>query len=188
MKNLRQLLLVACLSAACNVVIAQTNLISNGGFEQGATGFGTDYTYTNTTPEYDGYYMITTNPHLFNGGFCSLANHTTGGSYMMVVDGSEITSQRFWYNSVPVAPFTSYTFSFWSNRLDSYDAPVIEVKINGVSVLVQNLPTTCTWVQGHITWNSGNNTTALIELHSLSSSSIGNDFAIDDISFVKGCQ
>jgi len=36
-----------------------------------------------------------------------------------------------------------------------------------------------------VTWNSGSNVTALIEMNSQASGSLGNDFIIDDISFIQ---
>lgn len=169
-------------TTACPVS-GSPNRIINGNFEYGPTGFGTDYAFKSTTPETDGDYMIAANPYTFNAGFCSISNHTSGGSNMLIVDGSENINDKFWYQLVNVTPNTTYTFSYWCVSLDSYTAPVLQTTINGVSVNVKTISTTCNWQQVTVTWNSGSSATAFIQLNSQANAAIGNDFAIDDISF-----
>ena len=62
-----------------------SNLLVNGDFELGNTGFTTQYPNTNTT----GGYIIGHNPAVDRGGaFSSFGDHTTGTGLMDLVDGA----------------------------------------------------------------------------------------------------
>jgi VCBS repeat-containing protein len=67
------------------------------------------------------------------------------------------------------------------NTVQSNNKAVIQASINGVSGAT--LQTTGDWQQAKFVWNSGDNTTALLNLVDLSTSLPENDFAIDKISF-----
>jgi hypothetical protein len=92
---------------------AQNNLITNGGFEQGLTGFVTDYT---VIPNYNllcgpyGRLGVNSNPNNVNGAWCSYLNHTPNGSNMLVIDGSCTVNQRVWSQAITVTPNHVYTF------------------------------------------------------------------------------
>jgi len=65
----------------------------------------------------------------------------------------------------------------------------LQFSIDGVQIgSVFGLPQpTCQWAQFYTTWYSGNNTTANICILNQQTAPGGNDFAIDDISFVSVC-
>ena len=68
--------LLACLSAE------GSNLLFNGDFELGNTGFGSDYTYLSTQSFLDnGHYAIGTNPSLYHWAAASFGDHTTGSGF-----------------------------------------------------------------------------------------------------------
>lgn len=159
--------------------------ITNGDFEQGALHFGTDYQQLSPGQAgYYGSYIVTSNSRSSNPGFCNTADHSSSGTNMMVVDGSENPDDRFWYNGIQIHGLQTYTLSFYVLRLDSYEAPTIEVRINGTVVLNQTITPTCSWQHVQVTWTASlTDGTALIEMRATSGTSIGNDFAIDDISF-----
>lgn len=76
------------------VLSVPPNLIQNGDFESGFTGFNTDYgSFPNgdglcSIPGIWGSVGVTSSPSLFYGPWCRSANHTTGGSNSLIVDGS----------------------------------------------------------------------------------------------------
>ena len=172
------------------------NLIINGDFSQGNTGFTTQYIYhpssfSTTNP----YYSIATTS---NGWFPSAANcnqdHTSGNGNMMLVDGAIDNGRIVWSQTIPVTAGTSYLLSAWAmdiNQNFNSNATQLRFKINGSQVgLIFGLGSVypCTWFKFFSSWNSGNSTSAVIEITSSDLHADGNDFALDDISFaVEQC-
>jgi hypothetical protein len=94
--------------------------------------------------------------------------------------------------------YGSYTLEFWAGNSypgsPSYSASpaILQVKINSEVVgsslaLEYNDPYAPTpgWVKYSATWNAGSATHALIEIRDLRIQYWGDDFVIDDISFVR---
>jgi hypothetical protein len=167
------------------LTISPKNLIINGDFNSGNTGFITDYT------TYGGYgsYWIGTSPSWVNNAWCSIS----GTNNIMFFDGmNNNTSARVWSQTVNVAPNTNYIFSFrvLNIALSYPEIPNLQIKINGISIGNQMIsPTSCQWqIPMNFTWSSGSNTTAQIAIYDLTQvTSQGNDFAIDDLSFKANC-
>lgn len=88
------------------------NLLKNGDFESGNTGFSTDYLlHPNGLEESTfGRYAITTNPSSINS-WCNTGDHTTGSSNMLIADCSQDVSKRIWYQTMSVSQNTTYYFS-----------------------------------------------------------------------------
>ena len=88
------LVLTLGLVTAAPVGADPPNLITNGDFEDGNSGFTTEYTYLNPSstgpwtlgPEY--MYTVSTNPNLYHSAWTSFGDHTTGDGKMMIVNGS----------------------------------------------------------------------------------------------------
>jgi|GEM_PF-1337786 len=177
------------------VTSAGTNLLTNGDFGLGNSGFVTDSTYalvdTGNDVTYGGVYAITSSPRNLSHVFATAGDHTPNNA-MMVVDGSTTAYAPCWQETISITPNTSYFFSGWYMRASPYndlsDLPRLTVKINGVTVfgpqLADNL---ATWAQMTATWNSGSDTTATIAISSASGSTAGNDFALDDLYFSQSC-
>lgn len=81
----------------------------------------------------------------------------------------------------------SYLLEFWAASSYTAAPAQLEVKINGVVVPpTLNLPSTVgSWVKYSATWNAGAAATAEIRITDLRYVYSGDDFVIDDISFVK---
>lgn len=116
------LLTLAMLFSLTTPVYAVTgDLITNGDFEAGNTGFTTEYNYLNPSitgtwtlgPEY--LYTIGTNPNLYHNAWTSFGDHTTGTGKMMIVNGTYLNNE---------------TKIFWSQEDISLPAPdpVVTVK------------------------------------------------------------
>lgn len=93
------------------------NLILNGDFEAGNTGFISQYTYVSTTgpsalqPPY--VYAIGTSPSSYHSAWTNFGDHTNGSGNMMIVNGSSngLPAEIVWEQTVtlPVCdPVTSY--------------------------------------------------------------------------------
>lgn len=160
------------------------NLIVNGNFNNGNTGFTSQYTFTpnNVT---EGQYFVGPNPQAWNGGLDNCQDHTTGNGNMLLVNGSPVADVEVWQQTVTVTPNTNYAFSTWIQALWTPNPAQLSFAINGRNLgnlITASLPT-CTWTQFSATWNSGASTTAVISIVNRNTMVQGNDFALDDISF-----
>jgi len=170
-------------------VSSNVNLIPNGDFSQGDSGFTTQYSYiANPNPfGVQASYSIVTNPNSWFTPFSSCGDNTTGSGNLMVFDGSVDPTGNVvaWNNLAPavVLPNTNYTFSYYVASVSPENPARLEVTINGIS---QGQPVlapgaTCLWTQVSYNWNSGSDTTANIAIYDRNFASGGNDFALDDI-------
>ena len=189
--------LIAYSTGTYSVTVMETNgnLIVNGDFESGVTGFNTDYNTASGGPwgplSNEGEYMISTSPSLTHNNFLNCGDHTTGTGNMFIVNGSSVPNSNVWCQTVNnITPNTDYAFSCWAmNVLNSTNVSNLQFFINGVQIgSVFNTNTTgCIWQQFTDTWNSGNATTATLCITNQNTSVGGNDFALDDIVFGPIC-
>lgn len=165
-------------------------LVSNGNFSQGNTGFSSSYTYFNQTPPPDmgeGLYAVVANPNSIHNGFSACPDHTTGTGNQMVINGATQTNITLWCQTITVQPNTDYLFSTWVQSVSAGNPAVLQFSINGVNLGTTFSPplATCQWAEFFTTWNSGSNTTASICIVNQNTSFGGNDFSLDDISFME---
>jgi gliding motility-associated-like protein len=167
------------------------NLITNGDFSAGNTGFTTDYEFlTTSSGAKQGVYGINNSSLNWATFFNPTCSDHAGGGNLMIVDGSinkdvnNVGTDKLWCQTVPVTAGENYIFSYYATSLLSGDPAKFEVEINGVSIGKNNLSfTTCNWVESSFSWSSGASTTATICIYDRNAGSFGNDFGLDDISF-----
>jgi hypothetical protein len=104
-KRIRRLpvAIMAVLALAMTVVLAPTagaingNLVTNGDFEDGNTGFASDYTYVATTGpsalQPASVYTVGFDPNDYHSAWTSFGDHTSGAGQMMIVNGTTSTSE-----------------------------------------------------------------------------------------------
>jgi gliding motility-associated-like protein len=171
------------------------NLVVNGNFSAGNTGFSSSYTYVTPSPTAlfpEALYTIDTDPSLVHPAASPYGDHTTGTGNMMIVNGAG-TAIDVWCETITVTPNTNYDFSAWVSNWGGGDVgsgiPILQFKINGV--LIGTPDTTAfasdVWHQFHAIWNSGVSTTATICIYDECIALGGNDFALDDIAFHPLC-
>lgn len=166
-----------------------TNLIVNGDFTAGNSGFTSDYQYL-TNAGLNGVqkaYGIVTAANSWFQFFPGCISSAPSGGNMMVVDGSTTNAGNdiVWGQTVAVTPNTNYTFSYWMQTVATPNLANMEVLINGSSIGISTAPVSnCLAAQYSYTWNSGANTTAQIAMYDRATASNGNDFSIDDISLL----
>ncbi|MCO6486454.1 MAG: hypothetical protein J5I41_11830, partial [Saprospiraceae bacterium] len=164
------------------------NIILNGNFESGNTGFSSNYWYGSPGLSPGGY-SIQSNPVVCNGGFSPCGDHTTGSGNMMVVDGSTSPGVTFWCQTVPVLPNTEYFFEFWVTSVYHAAPAEVQATFNGVAVgSASATSNTCEWIQFSYVWSSGGATSVTICLEDLNIIGFGNDFAVDDIFMREICE
>jgi chitodextrinase len=184
MRKVWTLFMILGLSVLAFCAQASANLIVNGDFEAGDSGFTSDYTPPSASGQ--GEYAIGTDPHSYNGNWTSFGDHTTGGGNMMIVNGATSGGEKVWESDSPIGvkKNTQYVFSYWLASTYHTNLAAIKCKINGVNVGKESAPATPgEWKQVSYVWNSGNEKTATIRLVDTVKEAGGNDFAIDDIVF-----
>ena len=183
-------------SAFASIFVAEEKVL-NGDFNDGNTGFITNYTFkpdlVSVTDELwvEGTYAIvpnanTVHPH-FNG-----KDRFFGTGNMMVLNGSPALGATVWsQNNISVLPNTTYYFSAWAMSVVNGNNATLQFSINGGQIgTIAFLPNgytnnsgPYTWVRFYGQWNSGPSTSANLSIVNLNTVLGGNDFAMDDISF-----
>ena len=195
--------------AATATLDVSHELVVNGNFDAGNTGFTSGYgfrpswTYpavatgaANSSLWDENYYGIGTNARYYHTNFWGNRDHTPspdGGNYM-IVNGNTNAGTAIWQEVVTVLPNTNYYFSAWAMSLnaDGHDA-VLQFEVNGVLVgSTATLTAGVTndnnngWIRFYSNpkWNSGSVSGPItIRIRNVEPAAGGNDFGLDDISF-----
>ncbi len=155
------------------------NLVVNGSFESGNTGFSSAYAYqSNLYPA--GTYYVGSNPQAYHSSFWPIS--AKEGSNMMILNGASTANQSVWSQSgIAVTPNTTYFFSTWLASVTGSEAANLRFSINGSIIGSLTASLDGAWKQFYTTWNSGSSTTANLALVNMNTASGGNDFALDSI-------
>ena len=183
--------LVAALWLAAAYFTYGQNLVTNGNFEAGNSGFTTDYALWAGGPNIGGgQYFVTNNPH-FISAWISSGDHTTGSGKMLIADGSTTAGAVLWRQTVAVETNKSYVFSTWGLQIEpaTISPPILYFAINGTQIgsAFYVLPRDPSGWQGYgVTWNSAATNSAALELRLQSNKGgPGNNIAVDDVSLIK---
>ncbi|MDX1406608.1 MAG: gliding motility-associated C-terminal domain-containing protein [Saprospiraceae bacterium] len=170
------------------------NLVVNGDFETGNSAFSTDYTYVMDQPGFqmemfpEGTYTVINNPNLVHTGFSACSDHTGNGGNMIVVNGAA-NFQDIWCQTISVEANAFYNFSAWVASVNPASPAQLQFSINGQPIgdIFTATSALCVWQPFNAVWSSGNATSAEICILNLNTQPSGNDFALDDISFIELC-
>ena len=171
--------------------LSGNNLITNGDFSMGDTGFTSDYIYGTGGGvgllSNEGQYAIADNAGDTHNQFANCNDHTGGGN-MMVINASGDAS-NLWCQVITVEPNTDYFFSAWVTSVTSENPAQLQFSVNGLQLgtSFNASPSTCNWQQFSSEWSSDATTTAEICIVNTNFTPAGNDFALDDISFEAFC-
>ena len=167
---------------------APINLVFNGDFEQGDTGFTSEY---NMGGGDQNTYIVHHDPRTFNFDHACM-DHTTGTGNMLIVDGSPTAGSFVWCQELNVQLGVEYTASAWVNNLitpaDNFSDPDVQLIIkdyNDVIVAsgeIPEIPDEWIFIEGK--WIAPQTTTIEFCINTASTAAIGNDFAVDDILFI----
>ncbi|MEO8067275.1 MAG: gliding motility-associated C-terminal domain-containing protein [Flavobacteriales bacterium] len=164
----------------CTVSYPTGNLVTNGNFSAGNTGF------TNQFPldfnmQNEPSYNVGPNANWFHPQW----NGTGNGNFLMINAGWAHSGWDAWCQTIPVCPNQTYTLVVRAASLATQGAPLLNWVIDGVGqgMLMQTAAAQGTWTQFTNSWTSGpGQYSASFCIEVSSSFGIGNDFALDDIS------
>lgn len=167
----------------CNPAYA--DLIVNGDFSVGNSGFDSEYLYSPGNIKRAETYDIVTDPAGFHGSATPFGDRTSGDGMMMAVNGSTTTDGYVWIQTVDVVPNKTYAFSIWISTWHPESPATLRIIINSspISLDFVSPQTAGIWERHDATWHSQSSSTATISVVNISTQFIGNDFAMDDITF-----
>jgi len=166
-------------------------LVKNPDFQLGNQDFTNSYIYfTPGGPTMIGKYSVLQSTEVFAANSqWACTDHTSGSTTgkMLIIDGYGGTIA--WQQTVNVTAGTNYSFSAWFNNLviptKNYDDPQVALFVGGTMIAgplnFAEIPDV--WVRLCGTWTAMTTGSEVLSIHVLANTSIGNDFAVDDISF-----
>jgi len=189
--------------ASCLPYIASANLIVNGDFSAGNSGFSSDYTYAGVagTPAPfsgnpntlwdEGTYSVGTNPYLFHYLWASFgASPGNGSPNMMIVNGAG-SPVTVWSEDVSASLVLGQTYKISADVANLYPPPVgsgttpiapaeLKFSVDGTTLGTYTAPGVGFWSTFSTTfvWSGQ----APIGVLDLVTTPGGNDFALDNIS------
>ena len=156
---------------------------TNGDFELGATGFGSDYSYNGVDNTLAGQFAVTTSPHLVHPSWGIYADNTVVGANMLTANGTTAAGLAVWRQTVSVVPGADYTFSAWGASSFSTSPALLSFRANDVEFLTLQLPAAVgVWTNATTVVNAGASTSIEFEIVDLNLDGLGNDLTLDDIS------
>ncbi|MBW6468781.1 MAG: hypothetical protein K0B85_06445 [Coriobacteriia bacterium] len=168
---------------------ANGNLVVNGDFELGNTGFTSEYAYVVAEMYNPQTFGVGLDPKAYHPAWASFGDHTSGSGLMMIVNAADVADKVVWQQSVSVVSGTEYDFSMWAGSSYAVNPAKLEVLINdvpqGFNTLTGAVPG---WQELAFAWTA-DDSTAVIKIIDRTVAYNGDDFVIDDISLVAkgGC-
>lgn len=193
MKTSQTLALLICV-AGSGFAVGQAsatpiNMIVNGDFQAGNTGFSSDYNPNSSIGVTEGTYNICNNPYPLNGSAASYFDHTYGNAsgLMMAVNGSPVPGAMVWGQSVSgLVAGQQYQFSMWVSSWVATSGPgnaILDILIDGVTKSTFYAPSTSgVWEQATFTWTATSSSSVFGAIFDRETAIYPNDFALDDIS------
>lgn len=164
---------------------SSVNVIENGNFSDGKNGFYSSYHFTsvNTT---EGEYFVGKDASKWYVDHYSCGDHTDGKGKMLLVNGSPEENRIIWKTMSKIYPDRKYKFTFWITSISKPNPAILALVINGKEVSTfKSSGKPCIWESNSVVWNPDGSGNASISLINKNTARYGNDFALDDISFIE---
>ncbi|HQV53262.1 MAG TPA: hypothetical protein PLD17_13470, partial [Flavobacteriales bacterium] len=164
----------------CQISYPSAELITNGNFSGGNTGFTSDFT-SSTNLQVVGNYYVGTNAADYHPLFAGSGT----GNLMIVNAGPASALDNVWCQTVSVCGGQTYTFSYWTLSVSNSTPARLQWHIDGTALGPQvTLPIWANgWQNVTQTWTTApGQTSATVCLRAMSGDAVGNDFGLDDIS------
>ena len=169
------------LVASATPAFAQ-EFVANGDFENGNTGFTSDYAYSPGDVSAPGSYTVDTNPRNSHFYFYSMGDHTTGTGQMMIINGASTTGIPVWKSSAAAALTVGqqYEFSVWVASVYPESPAELRFKVGSTSLGTRSPSPDGTWSRLLVTFTA-QEAFPIFSLINANGAYSGNDFALDDI-------
>lgn len=164
------------------------NLIINGDFSAGNSGFTSEYIYSPGANPTQGVYGVFNNANALSPMYFEhCRDHTGQNGLMMVADGSPVANLEVWCQTINIEPAKNYAFSTWLTSILQPNPAALRFSINGEQIGNTFIASTqnCQWRQFYEVWNSGEAMEAEICVINQNTNPNGNDFALDDFAFFE---
>lgn len=173
--------------------VAAPNLIVNGDFSQGRKGYITHYAYSEDIWNH-GTYVIGTDPKKHHSGAFSMGDHTNGKGNMFIVNAGGGATDTVWQANINVQAGKTYTFIGWSASwsMNLEEGIPTDITPGRLQMYIDNKPLGPVWkVEARsgiwnkftVDWTCTTQKAVAVKIVNTNTSEIGNDFAIDDLSF-----
>lgn len=169
--------------------IRSPNMIINGDFSAGNTGFTSTMLSTPFTLIIPGSYAVVSDPSAIHPDFKQCQDHTTGNGLMLACNGSLLPNRDIWCQNVAVEPGGTYDLSFWAAAMTENESPELVFRIDGQNLGAPNIlgPVTCEWIETTQSWTATMQSNVQVCIRNLNGANSGNDFALDDIVMRERC-
>lgn len=190
--------LLAIATAAMLAAEARANLISNGDFSSGTSGFASQYNYVSgfNSANPEGTYSVVTTANDVHPAWGGYFDHTSGNSSgkYFVANASSDTNKTVWQSSaISVAQAnTAYRFEAWLMKIYQFESnpPVLSFQI-GDGTTWTNMGNTASlsstspgsWLFTYVDGQFSAAGTYYVRLKNANGASGGNDLGLDDIYF-----
>jgi hypothetical protein len=185
--------------------IAGPNLIENGDFEAGNSGFTSGYTYV-ASQGYsalwgEGTYSVGANSALYHGLWANVDNHTPGGDNYMIVNGAPNVGTVVWQSNALSLGAGTYSFSAYVTDIccnqffNGFNAlPVLTFTAttdNHVPMVFTldsrtvQVDAPGTWYELSAIFTLDGPASGFVSLANSEGALSGNDFGLDDISLTR---
>ena len=186
-----RLFLLAALLLTSNVSAAPINLITNGDFDGGYSGFSTDYFVGKDTAADDDLWAagmvgiddsaIGRHPYWVTNG------DQSGAGNMLLVNGRTDAESTVWRQDVAVEQNHGYSWTTWAMNLCCRtgilegDGPTLQFLVNGLLLGAFTTDGPGVWESVGFFFESGLSTLAVLEIRNTTTTFHGNDFALDTL-------
>ncbi len=185
---MKRKMVISTLALAFASQASAANLVTNGDFEAGNTGFTSDYTYSPGSGLAEGVYTVDQSPSSWHGSFAAIGDHTSGSGNMFIANGSHDTTKNVWMSGViAVTAGENYFFEAFVASLYPAAPPVLTFMYSldggpaqALATLSNSLPLGV-WEGMSTSFNTGTATSVQLFLLNAQSAYQGNDFALDDV-------
>ena len=169
------------------------NTVVNGNFSSGSSGFSSSYTYVANDPADpdelwpEGYYSVWTSARDVHPNWSKSTKGKGGSGNFLIVNGNTVDNIVVWTQTVTVSTNTNYYFCAWLCSVHPLNPAQLSFSVNGTNIgstYVASTDTVNHWDEFFATWESEANTSAVISIVNKNIIANGNDFGLDDISFV----
>lgn len=193
---LKQAMTFSILALSAMAAFGQ-NLVTNGTFNAGNSGFTSAYTYVAPAKNVlyaEGQYTVGNDTTFVHDQFKAVSGQGGAGDNFMMINGAVAGNADVWVsNSIAVVPNTNYFFEAFATNIccsggtGSASKITFTVQGDATSASLSDFSTgdsaVGSWQLLSNIWNSGSNTSVTLRLVNASLQPAGNDFAIDTINF-----